>query len=34
MTVRQRLEAMSDLAELTKRLQTMPRHSELTDTQP
>lgn len=27
MTVRQRLEAMSDLAELTERLQTMPRRS-------
>jgi len=27
MTVRQRLEAMSDLAELAKRLQTMPRRS-------
>lgn len=27
MTVRQRLEAMSDLAELAERLQTMPRRS-------
>lgn len=26
MTVRQRLETMSDLSELTERLQTMPRH--------
>lgn len=26
MTVRQRLEAMSNLSELTERLQTMPRH--------
>lgn len=29
MTVRQRLEAMSDLAELTERLQNMPRRSGL-----